>query len=269
MKHNVEFQSQASAWLRCVRPKEDALLRLLCFPYAGGGGASYRAWSKHLPETVEVWTVQLPGRESRLVEAPFTELPAMVAALTPALLSWLDVPFVFFGHSMGALVSFELTRYLRRHAGLQPLHLLVSGRRAPHLPDPRPPIHALPEKLFREEILRFNGTPPEVFADEELAHIFLPTLRADLSVCETYSYLPEDALNVPITAFGGMQDAGVELKHLEAWSEMTGASFAVHQFPGDHFYLRAAQDALLGKIHSLLKRQVNTLRLKESGMIFE
>jgi medium-chain acyl-[acyl-carrier-protein] hydrolase len=193
----------------------------------------------------------------------------MLAAMTPALLPALDLPFVFFGHSMGALISFELTRHLRRHAGLQPSHLLVSARRPPHLPAARAPIHALPEQLFREEIRQFEGTPPEVFADEELARIFLPLLRADIALCETYVYEEEEALSVPITAFGGTRDEGVEPRHLEAWCGLTSAPCALHLFEGGHFYLRESQPALLEKIGSLLTRTASALRLRGSGLIFE
>jgi medium-chain acyl-[acyl-carrier-protein] hydrolase len=269
MQKHRELEQRSSGWLRCLRPREEALLRLFCFPYAGGGSAAYRAWPALVPESVEVWAVQLPGREARLAEAPFTELRAMLAAMTPPLLPALDLPFVFFGHSMGALISFELTRHLRRHVGLRPEHLLVSARRAPQLPAARAPIHALPEQLFKEEILQFTGTPPEVFADEELARIFLPLLRADIALCETYEYEEEDALSVPITAFGGTRDEGVESRHLEAWCELTTAPCAVHLFEGGHFYLREAQSALLKKVSSLLTRTANALRLRGSGMIFE
>lgn len=258
-----------TVWLRCLQAKEDARLRLFCFPFAGGGGAAYRGWAAQLPGTVEVWTAQLPGRESRLAETPFTDMKSLVAAMAPALLPSLNLPFAFFGHSMGTLVSFELTRFLRRHYGLQPLHLLVSGHRAPHLPDPDPHIHALPDELFFQEVMRFNGTPPELFANEELARIFMPILRADLSVCENYVYAHEDPLHVPITVFGGSEDDGASLQELEAWCELTTEVCTVHQFPGDHFYLRAERDALLEKLNSILKRHVNTLRLKESGAIFD
>lgn len=268
MKHR-ELEQRSSGWLRCLRPKEDALLRLFCFPYAGGGSAAYRAWPSRVPETVEVWAVQLPGRENRLSETPFTELGALLAALTPAMLPALEQPFVFFGHSLGALISFELTRRLRRQAGPQPLHLLISARRAPQLHVARQPIHALPDNLFKEEILRYLGTPPEVFADEELARIYLPLLRADIGLSETYRYEDEEALSVPVTAFGGTHDEGVEPGHLRAWCELTTAPCSVHIFEGGHFYLRDAQAALLEKIGAVLTRTANTLRLRASGMIFE
>lgn len=270
MTTHRELEQRSAGWLRCLRPREEALLRLFCFPYAGGGSAAYRAWPAGLPEAAEVWAVQLPGREGRLAERPFTELRALLAAMAPRLLpALLDLPFVFFGHSMGALISFELTRHLRRHAGLRPEHLLVSARRAPQLPAARAPIHALPENLFKEEILQFSGTPPGVFADEELARIFLPLLRADLALCETYEYEEDDILSVPVTAFGGTRDEGVEPRHLEAWCEQTTAPCAVHLFEGGHFYLRDSQPALLDKVNSLLSRTANALRLRGSGLIFE
>ena len=241
MKTTPTFKS----WVTCLGPKPEAKLRLFCFHYAGGGALSFRSWSNSLPPTVEVCAVELPGRGSRLMEPPFTQLEPLIQELTRVLLPYLDKPFAFFGHSMGAIVSFELARMLRKDYDLSPVHLFVSGRCAPQVPDPDPPIHTLPEPEFLDELRRYNGTPESVLENAELMELILPTLRADFAVIETYVYTPEPLLDCPITAFGGLEDGKVSYDDLEAWREQTNADFSLQMFPGDHFYIHSAQPLLL------------------------
>lgn len=179
------------------------------------------------------------------MEPPFTRLEPLIQALAHALLPSLTKPFAFFGHSMGGLVSFELVRILRKEYDLSPVHLFVSGHRAPQVPDPDPPIHALPEAAFLEELRRLNGTPEAVLQNAELMQLLLPTLRADFAVIETYIYAPDPPLDCPITAFGGLQDQEASCDDLEAWREQTNAAFSLQMLRGDHFFLHSAQPLLL------------------------
>jgi medium-chain acyl-[acyl-carrier-protein] hydrolase len=233
------------AWVICPKPNPLSSLRLFCFPYAGGGALNFRTWSQGLPVSVEVCAVELPGRGKRIWEAPFTQALPLVQAIAHALLPYLDKPFAFFGHSMGALVSFEVARLLRREYGIAPVHLFVSGRSAPQLPAKEPPIHALPEPAFIEELRRLNGTPEAVLENVELMELLLPILRADFAVLETYVYATEPPLQCPITAFGGLQDVKVSVDRLEAWRQQTSADFSRQMLPGDHFFVQSAQPLLL------------------------
>jgi medium-chain acyl-[acyl-carrier-protein] hydrolase len=240
------------SWIPLGKPDPEARLRLFCFPYAGGGALVFRNWSDGLPADVEVCPVQLPGRGTRLMEHPFTQLPPLVAALAQALSPLLDKPFAFFGHSLGALVSFELARQLRRQYGVHPVRLFVSAGRAPQIPHRGPPIHILPEKEFLAELRRLNGTPSELLDHKELMVIMLPLLRADFAVYETYVYSSEPPLNCPISAFGGLQDRKVNNSDLEAWRAQTNISFSLRMFPGDHFFLK--QPLLLRVLSQELQR---------------
>ncbi|MBV9927177.1 MAG: thioesterase [Acidobacteria bacterium] len=222
-----------------------AALRLFCFPYAGGSAQIYRQWPASLPAAVEVCPVQLPGRGNRLLEPPFTTMAEVVAYLSDAVGPFLDKPFAFFGHSMGAVISFELARSLRRARGVEPRHLFVSGRRAPQLPRTRPPIHQLPAPELIEELRRLNGTPREVLANAELMQLMLPVIRADFAVVSSFRYTAEPPLGCPITALGGLQDEDVPREHLEAWREQTSAACTVRMFAGDHFFLQSAEPLLL------------------------
>lgn len=241
-------------WLSYPKPNPRARLRLFCFPYAGGGALIFRAWPESLPETVEVCSVQLPGRGARMTEPLFTHLSPLLQTLVEAILPCMDRPFAFFGHSMGALISFELARYLREQFGLEPACLFVSGRGAPHLPNAGPAIHTLPEAQFLEELRLLNGTPKEVLENVELRKLIVPLLRADFAVCETYQYVDGPPLNCPLFAFGGCQDRGVGRDDLEAWHQQTDRSFRLWMFPGDHFFLHTAQSLVLQALSRQLRQ---------------
>jgi medium-chain acyl-[acyl-carrier-protein] hydrolase len=232
-------------WLayRDVNPR--AKMRMFCLPYAGGGASVYRGWGASLPNYLEVCPVQLPGRESRLREAPFTDLKTMVPAVADALVPYMDLPFVLFGHSMGAAIAFELTRELRRRGRPQPLHLFVSGRRAPHLPAREEPIHALPEPEFLAKLRELNGTPEEVLQHEELMKLLLPILRADFGVNETYEYTEGEPLQAGISALGGIGDKDVLREDVDAWRQHTTGRFRARMFPGDHFFIHGNKDLVL------------------------
>lgn len=248
----------ASPWVVVPAPNPAARLRLFCFPYAGGGAAAYFGWGEVLPRTVELCAVQPPGREGRIAERPFDRVPPLVDALARELAPWLDRPFAFFGHSLGAVVAFELARRLRRDGRHAPLHLFASGRPAPHLPDDEPPLHALPDDELLVELRRLRGTPDEVLQNTELMELLLPLLRADFAASETYVCAPEPPLVVPISAYGGREDVDVPEERLAAWREQTTAAFRHVMFPGDHFFQVENRDLVLEELsrelHHLVAR---------------
>jgi surfactin synthase thioesterase subunit/glycosyltransferase involved in cell wall biosynthesis len=218
--------------------------RLFCFPHAGGGAAAFAGWQGVCP-------VRLPGRESRLAEAPFERMGPLVDALAAAIGPYLDRPFAFFGHSMGAAVAFELTRALRRRGLASPAVLLVSSARAPqyrrnHVPPPDPP-----DEELLAELRGLEGTPPELLADAAALRAMLPALRADAALYRHYVYTEEAPLACSIRAYGGSGDPHITAEHLEGWGEQTAGSFAVRFFPGGHFYLRTHHQEILRELESL------------------
>jgi medium-chain acyl-[acyl-carrier-protein] hydrolase len=235
-------------WLSCPKPNPQARLRLFCFPYAGAGASIFRTWSNTLPSSIEVCSAQLPGREKRWQEKPLSELSPLIQTLARVLLPYLDKPFAFFGHSVGALVSFELARQLRRQNSSSPLHLFVSGRRAPQISNLAPPIHQLPTIAFIEELRRYNGTPEPVLQSPELMQLLLPVLRADLAIDEVYRYTCEPPLDCSISAFGGLQDKKASYQELEAWRAQTLGKFTLRTYIGDHFFLKPNNDEILQAI---------------------
>jgi medium-chain acyl-[acyl-carrier-protein] hydrolase len=257
-QHNNRFQrayaSSSQDWVLVPKPNPRASLRLFCFPYAGGGASIYMPWARQIAPLMEVCIIQLPGREQRMSEAPYTQMQPLVEALAAALLPWLyERPFAFFGHSMGALISNELVHALYRQHGMKPAHLFVAAHAAPHVPPRRAPIHALPDDEFVAELRRLNGTPEEVLQHPELLRLVLPALRADFALCETYCYEPREPLPCSLSAWGGLHDADVPRTDLSAWREHTHAAFRLRMFPGDHFFLHTERMLVL----QTLARELN------------
>jgi medium-chain acyl-[acyl-carrier-protein] hydrolase len=229
---------------------------LFCFPYAGGIPA-YGTWvdqfSPTIRHNIELCSIHLPGRESNHREPLIYDLATILKHLEPMIASYDDLPYAFFGHSMGALMSFELARQLRRHALPGPVHLTVCGHRAPQLDNRHEAIHKLPDQEFLAKLREFGGTPEEVLNNPELIDILTPVLRADFAVCENYSYLEEFPLDCSITAFGGRDDPKVSRDELSAWRSQTVNSFAFRMFPGGHFFLQSALSLFLRVLAQDLK----------------
>lgn len=196
--------------------------------------------------------MQLPGRGSRFKERAHTSLNSLLDALEGAIAPYLDVPYAFFGHSMGAQVGFELARRLRDSGQRLPACLIVSGRRGPLRPPRDKPIHNLPEPEFREEIRRLNGTPEEALNNPELMDIISPILRADCQAVETWNYRPSQPIDVPVLALGGVKDAQVSVEDLEDWRNVTSGPFTLQLFSGDHFFINHVTESLLGTIRQTL-----------------
>ncbi len=254
---SVSQKRTPSSWFSCPRPDPRAVMRLFCFPYAGGGASIYRGWENYLPAGVEVWSAQLPGRGSRFKEPPLATMDSLVTAAATALKPFLDLPIALFGHSMGALASFELAHLLAAEFGVNVSHLFVSGARGPHLPRNLPRLYDLPEDEFITELKALNGTPPEVLENPELMRMISTTLRADFAIADKYRASSGPSLNCPITVFGGLEDGLASRADLESWRIHTTNSFDLWQLPGDHFFIHTSDSLILQILSRELKRLVN------------
>lgn len=242
-----------SSWFLNTHSGSAAKLRLFCFPYAGGGASVFNNWKRELPADIHVCPVQLPGRESRVLEEPMDSVEAIVHSLVSEFKPFLHTPFAFFGHSMGALIAFETARQLHFKHHVAPIHLFVSGKTAPHLPYPRKSLHTLPDDQFKIELQLMQGTPEEVLQNDELMDIVMPPLRADFTAVETYLYRPGEVLPCPISVFGGLEDHDVSIESLQAWQEHTKNSFQVQMLGGNHFFLHKQEQEIIGSVlHELL-----------------
>jgi medium-chain acyl-[acyl-carrier-protein] hydrolase len=239
-------------WLHRPAGRPQASVSLFCFPHAGGAASSFRLWPSKLPQWVEVWAIQLPGRGGRWREPAIQSIPALVEALVPALMPHLRRSFAFFGHSMGAVLASETCRALMQTKDIAPLHLFLSSRRPPHVPSSEPLLHILPDHEFIRQIdQRYGGVPSELLHSPDLLTLLAP-LRADITAIETFRTAKRASTSCPISAFGGTQDRHVPRSHLEGWRDQTEGPFRVRLFPGGHFYLDSQRDALLADIAATL-----------------
>lgn len=225
-------------------------LRLFCLPYGGGGAAIFREWHRELPDSIEVCAIQLPGRENRFGEEPFLDVFPLVESLGSNLEVFLDLPCAIFGHSLGALIGFELIRYLRKAYRVIPTWFFASAFPAPHLPRRRPLVSHLPDKEFVATLRNEFDLGQAVVENDALMEMIAPTLRADIGSVERYVYIDDDPLESPITIFGGSYDREAQVEELDAWRIHTRSSFRIQLFPGDHFFIENFRVPLLKSIES-------------------
>jgi surfactin synthase thioesterase subunit len=230
-------------------------LRLFCLPYAGGSAVVFRPWREALPAHVTLHPLELPGHGTRLREPAHNRIADIVAALAVDVMPYLDRPFAFFGHSLGALVAFELCRYLRQHCDRRPQRLFISACPAPTHSRTRPALHGLPDDQLVAELHRLGGTPTRVLDSAELMELLLPAVRADFAALETYEYIAGAPLTAPMLVFGGKEDTEVPPPQLQDWRGETTGPWALQLFPGGHFFLHSAREALLQAVREALSQR--------------
>lgn len=230
-------------WFVYQELRPEAPVRLVCFPYAGGATAIYTGWAAALGPDVEVAALALPGRERRIGEPPDVEVERIAAAFA----STADRPYALFGHSMGALLAFEVVRRLRRDGAQLPVHLFVSGCPRPDQPrgdDIFDGLSKLPDDAMLERLVRGGGLPASVLDEAELLELMLPVYRADFGWLDTYDCGDEPPVPVPITAFVGSDDASARPEDMAGWAAHTTESFTRHIVSGGHFFLDDNLDAI-------------------------
>ncbi|WP_084496931.1 thioesterase domain-containing protein [Nocardia amamiensis] len=220
-------------------------LRLFCWPFAGGKAAAYTPWRRQLPDWVELCVIELPARQRHLAQTPIRRFTDLVDASLAQVLPLTDLPFAFFGHSLGALTAYEVARGLP--AGVEPRALFLGGVAAPHLPRPGR-LSGLPDHEFIAAVGHYGGIPPEVRDTPEVMALFLPALRSDFEIFDDYRFTPAAAPSCPAHLFGGRDDRQVATTQLEAWRDVLPGLRSTELLPGGHFFLVEHREALLGSL---------------------
>jgi surfactin synthase thioesterase subunit len=240
-------------WLQ-RQPGGARSMRLFCFSHAGGSAAGYRSWQAGLDPSIEVCAVQLPGRGARLGEPALRSLPLLVRTLARIVAGQDDMPFAFFGHSLGGLLAFELARYCQAEGLAMPEQLFVSGSAAPRCRLLRRRLHELDDADLIDALRTYQGAPAEALENAELMALMLPTIRADFALAADYEYRIAAPLDIPITVLGGAHDPHVPFKHLHGWQAETTEPVRLHCFEGDHFFIQSERDALLACLDQELRQ---------------
>jgi surfactin synthase thioesterase subunit len=231
-------------WVRRFHPAPDARARLVCLPHAGGSASFFFPVSKALAPEVEVLAVQYPGRQDRRHEPPVDNIPDLADQIHDALRHLGDRPLALFGHSMGAILGYEVALRMRDSGLPAPAHLFVSGRRAPSRYRDEG-VHQLSNARLVSEIRTLGGTDAAMLADPEVLDMILPAVRGDYRAVETYRHDPDRGLDCPVTVLTGDSDARVSVAEARAWAEHTTGPADLHVLPGGHFFLIDQSDQVL------------------------
>lgn len=239
-------------WFVNVNPKKNATMRLFCFPYAGGGASIYREWNSLFPDSIEVCAIQYPGRENRINEAPIDDFLSLVNEICDNIHVMLDKPFAIFGHSLGAKVAFETAKMIMKRYHRKPICLFEAGSRAPFLQD-KYLLHNLSEEDFIMSLHRYHGTPIEVLENEDIMSAFLPMLKADFSIEETFLTSKEEKMNCPLFVLAAEKDEIVSIEEALQWETLAKHDYEFVKFQGDHFFIKSEQRKL---IHYIMNKML-------------
>nr|ACY06298.1 thioesterase [Streptomyces flaveolus] len=243
-------------WLRGFHQPKPGAPRLICLPHAGGSASFYFPVSQALSPAVDVLAVQYPGRQDRRQESPAASVQELAEGVFRALDDQEDTPLALFGHSMGAMVGFELARLLEA-AGRPPAVLFISGRRGPSIVWTET-VHTMDDERLIAEVAKLEGTDAALLQDEEVLRMILPALRADYRAVETYQRTPGPRLSCPFVVMTGDADPRVTPDEARTWAEETDGAFELEVYPGAHFYLVAQQQAVLARIEATMRRLGST-----------
>lgn len=244
-------------WIAYHRPSPDARVRLFCFAYAGGGASIFVPWIEALAPACEVCPIQLPGREARFSEPLLKDTRVAAELAARAMAPACEEPYALFGHSLGAILAYEVAQHLRKAGVRDPEHLFVSARRGALVPHNGSRSGHLPDEQFKARLMELNGTPREFLDNPDLVELLLPRVRQDFLLDETYQPKPDyEPLDCPISAFGGTEDRDVPEASLQAWSAQTNREFSLSLLTGaDHFFIQSRREDLIDGVRRALVTQ--------------
>lgn len=226
--------SEIEQWIKVFQPRESAPFKILCFPYAGGGASAYRHWPEFLTDKIELWAVQLPGREDRIQEAFYDSVESITKELLKVINKKMDTPFVLFGHSMGAVLAYEFAKILKKNGMNDPKHLYLSGRKSVNYSSKQRQFSKMSDKELEWMAIHKLGSSNKIAEHPELQKIFLRTLRADFKMIESYKASDDIKLTCPVSVFYGLSDESYTEEQYKAWNCITDGKFKSKAFQGGH-----------------------------------
>lgn len=259
--------AQDNKWFIHLNKTSTAKLRLFCFHHAGGTALFFRTWKDAFPPEVELVAVQLPGRETRSSEPFITDINVVTKQITDNFYKYQStLPFIFFGHSLGSIIAFEVANELQRRHLKIPKYLIVSGRDAPQYQSKEEVLHHLSDDLFIKGLMKYQGMPDEILQHKELLEVLLPRLRADFTLSETYQYVKTPTLECPILALGGKDDPTISCSELADWGKQTSKKCTINLFPGGHFFLNDFKKDIINMVNLIIKNALeNHLKIRFSN----
>ena len=241
-----------SSWFLRYDKAVNPTCRVICFHPAGGSASQFRTWTEYFSDEVSIVALQLPGREDRFNDKQIMKFSLLIPLLAKEVISYLNLPYVIIGHSLGALIGFELIRYFQLNEYPLPKFLIVAAKEPPH-------FHCIPSKLeiindewLIERLKAYKAIPELLFQTEEFKEIFLPYIRSDFLLLNSYQYNKSTKLKIPILVLHGSEDKTVSLNKLKNWAELTESNFQLRAFKGGHFFIKEAEKKVLGYLSPFL-----------------
>ncbi|HBM16657.1 MAG TPA: putative thioesterase [Lentisphaeria bacterium] len=255
-------------WFKNIKRVDNCKLRMFCFPHAGGAAQIFNKWECYLPDDVELYAVQLPGRADRINEPLCSNFDIIINNLTESIFPLLNPPFIFIGHSFGGAIAFEIAKKLRRLNIKLPERLFIIGREGPSIPE-NIPKYNLPDDEFIKYLRSQSGIHEDILEDKDAMHFFLPILRNDIKLADTYYlyYTREAPLSCPINVFYGEKETDLDLNSVGDWKNETINSFNVDQFDGHHFFLHEQTDKVIKKMFSYINLEISEYGNKHTSFL--
>lgn len=246
-------EKMQSKWYKNFRETPHCKMRMFCFPHAGGSAQDYKKWLAYLPMDIELLVAQMPGRAERMQEKLCTNFNELIDSFLTAIIPFLDKPYFFVGHSLGGSIAFEVARAIRRIEHIMPTSMIIIGRGGPNIQESRPRYNA-PDKEFIAYLKSQSGTDEKIFEDVEVLKFFLPIIRNDMMLADTYHnfYQKESPLSCPIHVFFGSKEADITQEMVAEWKYETSSNFTVEQFDGNHFFLHEQPETVIKRIFELV-----------------
>ncbi|MDE1478770.1 hypothetical protein KKJ01_11155 [Xenorhabdus bovienii] len=227
-------------------------IRIFCFPYAGGSSATFVPFAKKIKSNAEFLVIQPPGKGSRIREKPHNDMSHLVEDIYANIKSLLDKPYLFFGHSLGSRVAFELIRKINAASLPLPIEFIASGSKGPQVPAIREPLSGLPDKDFINGLQTFGRVDKQVIDNAELLSLILPAVKADFKISEEYHYIGTESFSCPLTVFGGKNDAIVTEQELYSWLDLFEQEKKVIIFEGAHFFIDDNNEPVIDAVQNII-----------------